>query len=168
MFGKKPPPPWSVQILTHDFSVEGFADPDELDLISFSLAKASDWSMSGVTLAQPQLTPTGLQQLGETSGSQFATTLDKVLAFIPRDAAGAANIIKEFSKIDHELPATCFVGPYTISGTLRLNTEQITLDNFYLVRDAQISCRTLGAKWPGLNVPQVLIHPLGLQGYLTP
>jgi hypothetical protein len=168
MFGKKTSiPPWYLQVLTHDYSVEGFGDPEHINLLFVQLDKPSHWTLSGVTLTQPQLTSTGPLALPIVTGQEFATAFDKIVAFIPRDTASQTHVQENYGRIDHETDAICLAGPYLVKGRLALRTKQVMADSFLLVRNAEITCQLPHNPWPGLTVPMALLHPTWLQGYLS-
>ena len=168
MFGKKQPtPPWYIQILTRDLSVEGFADPDHIRLPNTPLNKPTGWQYSSVTLTQPRLVATGPFKLPVTTGITFATALDKIVIYIPRDAASQANVTEQMRSDNAGLQAICFVGPYTVSGRLYPKADYLMFDTYCMVRDAQITCPGNVSSWPGVSVPIALLHPTWLQGYLA-
>jgi hypothetical protein len=165
---------WTVQILTPDYLVEGIYNKDADPYNGIELFRApgdGDAILNRLSSARRQ--STGLLAVpAGTCKDWFFCTQSEMLAVIPRDEASTAYAVKN-SKFKSVLPADIYVGSYLMRGVI-LNPDSaehgldaVTDSANFAVQNARIECKLPGVRWPGLDVPFMLVRTSRVQGIAT-
>lgn len=167
MFGsrskeQKPPTPWSIQILTSEYLVDGLMPDPHGGTFQALLSMGSD-----AKLASAQVQPTGILTTPSTSYPEW-TPGPATIAVILRDDASmkaAADYSNSFG-LKHSIRAVVYVGPYLIRGILKSPHKDIRTTTIHVVSsstkewfmtDAEIDCLAPGTRLRQLQAPQLVV-----------
>jgi len=173
MFGKKPAPkaPWSVQLLTTEFLVDGHMDGDDPTGPWFLQVQAADLAMATLTLTDASFEPTAGQNVPEMRAAKWVLpSTGQFVGVLPRDEASLAYCASRNGNSKHAVPgAVVFAGPYAIRGTVLSPDNDLDILSGYLtfaMRDVMIDSVAAGAKLKGLAAPYIVLRSLLVHGIL--
>jgi hypothetical protein len=170
MFGKKKAPkaPWSVQLLTTDYLVDGHLDGEDPTGPWFLHVQGADLAMATLTLTEASFQPTAGQNILETQAAKWVLpSTGLYVAAIPRDADSLAYCANRNSGSKHPIPAVVFVGPYALRGTILSPDNDLDILAGYLtfaMQDVVIDSLAPGARLKALAAPYVIVRTLLVQG----
>ena len=170
MFGKKKAPkaPWSVQLLTTEYLVDGHLDGDDPTAPWFLHVQAEDLAMATLTLTGASFQPTAAQNMAPTQAAKWVLpSTAQFVATIPRDEGSLAYCADRNSGSKHPIPAVVFSGPYAFSGTVMSPGNDLDILSGYLtfaMQNVTIDCLAPGAKLKGLTAPYVVLRTLLVHG----
>jgi hypothetical protein len=171
MFGKKhaPKAPWSVQLLTTDFLVDGHLDGDDPTGPWFLHVQAQEMAMATLTLTEASFEPTAGQNVPETRAAQWVLPSTALfVGVMPRDEGSMAYCANRNSGSKHPIPgAVVFVGPYAIRGTVLSPDADLDILSGYptfAMQNVVIDNLAPGARLKGLAAPYIIVRSLLLHG----
>ncbi len=170
MFGKKQAPkaPWSAQLLTTEYLVDGHLDGDDPDGPWFLHVQAKDLAMATLTLTQAGFQPTGGQNILPTQAAKWVLPSTALfVAVIPRDEGSMAYAGKQNASSKHSIGGVVFVGPYAMRGTILSPDADLDILSGYLtfaMQDVVIDNLAPGARLKGLAAPYVIVRTLLVHG----
>jgi hypothetical protein len=174
MFGKKQPAtpktPWTVQVLTRDYLVEGSTDGDDPTGPWFVTVQAEDLAMATLTLTQPNFQPTaGVSGTLRPASKWVLPSTAEFVAVIPRDPGSTAYALKHRGPHGATLAAEVLVGQFAIRGTLLSPDNDLDILAGYQtfgMQDVVIDCLAPGARLTNFAAPYLVVRTLLLQGIL--
>jgi hypothetical protein len=178
MFHSSPKPKparraWAVQLLTHDYVMEGLLQPriDDANLYFNDLSRMLKQSelMHGLDLplSNVRIQPATNLAFQPQTFDEWTIQLGwNVVAFVPADADSLNALRQEFDNFKYPFAATLYAGPYQVRATLLADSKLgwSSLTAFLPLADAQIDCLVPGARLTGWRVPWLLLNGLLVQG----
>jgi hypothetical protein len=170
MFGKKKAPkaPWSVQVLTTEFLVDGHMDGDDPTGGWFLQVQARDLAMATLTLTEASFQPTAAQNIRPTQAAKWVLpSAAQFVAILPRDEGSLAYCADRNSSSKHPIPAVVFSGPYAFSGTVMSPDNDLDILAGYVtfaMQNVTIDCLAPGARLKGLTAPYAVLRTLLVNG----
>ena len=170
MFGKKQAPkaPWSVQLLTTEYLVDGHLDGDDPDGPWFLHVQPKEMAMATLTLTQASFQPTGGQNIVPTQAAKWVLpSTAQFVAVIPRDEGSRAYCNNRNSSSKHPFPAVVFVGPYAMRGTIMSPDADLDILAGYetfAMQDVVIDNLAPGSQLKGQAAPYVIVRTLLMHG----
>jgi hypothetical protein len=170
MFGKKKAPkaPWSVQLLTTDFLVDGHMDGDDPTGPWFLHVQAAELAMATLTLTEASFQPTAAQNIQPAPAAKWVLPSPaQFVAMIPRDEGSLAYCVNRNGGSKHPIPAVVFTGPYALAGTVMspdANLDILAGYQTFVMQNVTIDCLAPGARLKGLAAPYVVVRTLLLHG----
>jgi hypothetical protein len=174
VFGKKqstPKLPWSVQLLTTEYLVDGNLDGDDPTGPWFLHVQSGEIAMSTLTLTQARIQATGALSVTMPAAAKWILpSTATFVACIPRDEASTAYAVKQNSSSKHAIAGVVFVGPYAIRGTIlspNANLDILSGYGTFAMQQAVIDGLAPGARLTGLAAPYVLVRTMLLHGIVV-
>ena len=170
MFGKKKAPkaPWSVQLLTTEYLVDGHMDGDDPTGPWFLQVQAQDLAMATLTLTEASFQPTAAQNILPAQAAKWVLPSTALfVAMIPRDEGSLAYCASRNGGSKHPIPAVVFTGPYALRGTVMCPDDDLDILSGYLtfaMQDVTIDCLAPGARLKGLPAPYIVVRSLLMHG----
>lgn len=173
MFGfgsKKEKPvvkPWTFQILTTEYLLEGQLEPQE-DFFSDSQHDSpADYLEK---LSQVQVQPAGVLVLPASTRMNWYVGFGKlIVALMPRDEASLQAAREAYEEYTYTRRAQIYLGPYLIEGSLLNESENIIdfedASGYIPVTDAEITHLLPGASLRNHRSPWMLVNGDLLHGY---
>ncbi len=169
MFAKKPPvpkAPWSLRVLTPDFVVDGYHDPDQHSGSGpFFSPEPAETTMATLWLDAPRFTPASPGAGAPPVVSQWLVPFTgSYVAVVPLDATSLAVMRRNVANYKHPFAAVLHVGPYAVFGQLLSDFDDVNdLDILahhrnLAVQDATVEHRLPGAPFAGLQAPLVMFN----------
>lgn len=170
MFGRrsnKPPAtPWPVQVLTSEYVIEGYCDPEDTLFQTVSMAD-SDENVQ-IVLKSAQVRPAGSLSIASFTCREWIIDYwTGVVAVIPRDMAGQKALQEEWESAEYPLRAELFAGPYLLRGMVMSDEEErLSYPGAQIyITEAEIECLLPGAQLGRLNAPMLVLNGTRLDGY---
>lgn len=173
MFGKKPAAPktpWTVQVLTRDYLVEGQTDGDDPTGPWFVTVQAKDLAMATLTLSPFTLQPTaGVGGPQRPASHWVLPSTAEFVAVIPRDPGSTAYALKHRGPHGASIPAEVLVGQYALRGGVLSPDSDLDILSGYQtfgMQDVVIDCLAPGARLTNFAAPYLVVRTLLLQAIL--
>ncbi|HEY3343313.1 MAG TPA: hypothetical protein VGJ97_00195 [Anaerolineaceae bacterium] len=148
---------WAVQILTHDYLIDGYIDGDR-DKYIFRLI---GHDVSPIAVVSARLRPTGILNIQQRGPIQRMLVYgDQLIALIPHDEVSLTAARQTNASFKIGSPGEVYVGPYLIRGkvmSLDSSLRVFATYNGFVIEDAEISCLTPDTPLTAMNVPYVLV-----------
>lgn len=164
MFGNKnkaPKLPWSVQLLTTEFLVDGHTDGDDPTGPWFLQVQAGELAMATLTLTDASFQPTAAQNMAPTQAAKWVLpSTAQFVATLPRDEGSLAYCAKTNGNSKHPIPAVVFSASYALSGTIMCPDKDLDILSGYgtfAMQNVTIDCLAPGARLKGLTAPYVVL-----------
>jgi hypothetical protein len=174
MLGNKPgsKQPWSIQVLTPDYLIDGGFDDSKDNGSAMYLFKAwpdmdskLDASIS-MHLTSVRFQPVGSLTAPSGSVPDWFVFSNAFVALIPRDEVSTAYVAANNASM-YLIPADIFVGSYIIRGTILCPDKNLSRLKYYFnfaVQNAQIESVTPGAKLQAFTAPFAIVRTHLIQG----
>jgi hypothetical protein len=162
--------PWAVQVLTVDYLVEGWIDPDIRGHKYFFTATQTGKPAGSLIMTDVKVQATSTAEApSSATGTWMVTYNPTVVAIIGRDATVDSFIIEHAAHT--QVPTEMRVGPYSIRGTLLLPVPAQRLPDVlgsfgFAMQNAVIDCVVGGSKLRGLKASTLMVSTALLQGVL--
>ena len=169
MFGRKPskppPPDLVVQILTPEYLIDGYSNPED-NLFEYLCTADFDDDFN-YTFKSTQVQSTGTLSTPPFSCREWhGSFLSSIIALIPRDDASLEATRAAFEDYEYPFRAEIFAGPYLVRGELMSNIEdEPNYLTFAAVKDAEIESLLPGAKMSRLNSSLLILNGMHIHGY---
>ena len=175
MFARKPPAPkapWSVWVLTPDFVIDGYLDPDaHAGSGPFFSPDPAETATATLWLDSPRFTPTGPGAGAPPVVNHWLVPFSgNYLAVAPLDEVSLALMRHNVAGYQHPFAVTLHVGPYAVYGQLLSDFDDVNdLDllahrRILAVQDATIAHRLPSALFAGWQAPLVMVNGRGVTG----
>ncbi len=157
---KQPEKPWTFQILTTEYLLEGQMTPDEE---FFSNCQVDDPADYLEKLTRVQIQPTGLLMPPATTLANWHITFGKtIVALIPRDEDSLTAARETYEEYTYSRRAQVYIGPYLIEGML-LNEDEEFMDfedtsGYVPLADAEITHLHPNAQLRAHRAPWMLVN----------
>jgi hypothetical protein len=148
---------WSVQILTHDYLIDGYIDGDR-DKYIFRLI---GHDVSPIPVVSARLRSTGILNIQQREPIQRMVVYgDQLVALIPRDEVSLSAARQTNTAFKVAAPGEVYVGPYMIRGNVMSLDGSLRVFATYtgfVIEDAEITCLTPDSPLTNLTAPYVLV-----------
>jgi hypothetical protein len=165
---KAPSNPWLVQILTPEYLIDGYCQPEEDLFLSLSTSSYTD--ILGITLTSAYIQPTGNLSISPFSSPKWILSFSSMcLAVIPRDESSLKAAREAFNEYQYPFHVVLYAGPFIIRGTMLSNDEDDPTPfyenfTFFPMIEADIDCLIPGSKLSRLNAPFLALNSIYLHG----
>jgi len=172
MFGKKKEPkaPWSVQLLTTDYLVDGHLDSEDSSSGWFLQVQPHELAMATLNLTDASFQPTAAQNLLPAQAAKWVLPSTALfVALIPRDEGSRAYCAQHNGSSKHPIPAVVFTSTYALRGTVLCPDSYLDILSVFAtfaMQDVTIDCLAPGARLKGLTAPYVIVRTLLVHGIL--
>lgn len=171
MFGqshKQPPSRWAIQLLTTEYLIEGFGNPDYLYFDNSALE-----DLDAITLDTAHVLPVNSQAMSGFSCQKWYGLYNSTLvAIIPRDDESLGALQEAMSDYEYSFRVELFVGPYILRGMFMSEEEdspecpfKYEGDSYIYMTDVEIESLLPGSKLGKLFAPAAVINGMLLHGY---
>ena len=160
MFRKKDAPraPFSLQVLTTDYLIEGTVDGDT-DLY-FPEAETQD----PIFLTSVHIQTLRAGDRPPHWAARFALWGSSAVVLIPEGDVVQKIVDELWDMYDTPRPGLFYVGPYLMQGRLMLLSREYMEETLPMF-DVTITCELPGVEWAGVNAPFGLVNTRWLHGY---
>ena len=168
MFGRKPKlpaPDLAIQILTPEYIIDGYCDPED-NLFEYLSMAAQDDDLN-YAFKSAYVQPTGVLSIPPFTCQEWhGAFLSSIIALIPRDDASLEAARSAFEDYEYPFHAEFFAGQYLVRGALMSDIEEEPNFNlFAVVKDAEIESLLPGAKMGRLSFPLLILNGMHIHGY---
>ena len=165
---KTPVLPWTFQILTTEYLIEGQMPSDDEFYGNIQVYDPADYLE---TFVQVQIQPTGLLAVSTQALPNWHHGFGQlIVALIPRDEDNIQTAREAYENFTYVARGQLFTGPYLVQGKLMSDTESTEFffreqSGYLPMTDVEITHLMPGAKLRGCRVPWMLINGDGVHGY---
>lgn len=169
MFGRKPTkqpaPDQAIQILTPEYLIDCYSDPE--DNIFEYLSTADSTDDFNYTFKSARIQPTGILSISPFSCQEWrGEYLASITALMPRDDAALEAARAAFEDSEYPFRVEIFAGQYLLRGVFMSDMEdEPHFITFIAVKDAEIESLLPEAKMSHLSFPFLILNGTHIHGY---
>jgi len=151
--------PYTLQVLTHEYLIEGNVAPDS----SIHLPRPDEQG-SPLTLNNAQIQSTRTPPAPARSCASFVCTGNGVIALIPHVDYTLLDYYGSWKQYRTAVNGVFYLGPYWMTGRLMIPSPGM-IPSSIPAYDIRFGSMLPGSQWAGLTAPFALISNLWMQGW---